>query len=64
MSFGDKVWDAFTVLVQMRDTMSTLTESMKRQRERTDNLTERMVRVETTLDLLMKAQQTKRINRE
>ena len=55
MGLGDRVWDAFTTMVQMRDRIALLTETVKKQQSKLEDLTERTIRLETTIDLLKQA---------
>lgn len=64
MSLAEKVWEAFTTVIQMRDKIATLTEAIKSQQAKIESLTERTVKLETTLDLLMKASRQSRLPKD
>lgn len=64
MSLAEKVWEAFTTVIQMRDKIATLTEAVKGQQAKIESLTERTVRLETTLDLSMKASRQSRLPKD
>jgi hypothetical protein len=51
MGLADRVWDAFATVVQIRDRIAFLTEAVKRQQLKIEDLTERTIRLETTIDL-------------
>jgi hypothetical protein len=55
MGLADRVWDAFATVVQMRDRIALLTEAVKKQQLKIEDLTERTIRLETTIDLLKQA---------
>jgi len=55
MGMGDRVWDAFTTVIQMRDRIASLTEAVKTQQVKLEELTERTIRLETTIELLKQA---------
>lgn len=52
MSLGERVWDTLTVVLQMKDKIATLTDAVKSQQGKLEELTGRMIRVETVLALL------------
>lgn len=55
MGLGDRVWDAFTTVIQIRDKIALLTEAVKKQQSKLEELTERTIRLETTIELLKQA---------
>jgi hypothetical protein len=63
MGLGDRVWETFKTVIQMRDKIGALAEVTKSQQLRIENLTERVIRLETTLDLLMKTARPRQIDR-
>jgi hypothetical protein len=62
MGVTDKVWDALTTVFKMNDKVMSLAGTVKDQQQKIENLTERVIRLETTIDLLMRAGETKRLN--
>ena len=64
MGLTDRVWNAFTMVIQMRDKIAALTETVRAQQAKLENLTERMVKLETTVDLMMRTGEKRRGVRE
>jgi hypothetical protein len=62
MGVTKRVWGALTSMIKLEDKVVRQGEVTKAQQARIENLTERMIRIETTLDLLMRASERKRIN--
>ena len=58
----ERVWGALTSMIKLEDKVVRQGEVIKAQQARIENLTERMIRIETTLELLMRASERKRIN--
>lgn len=55
MGVTDKVWDALTTVIKMNDKVVSLAGTVKEQQAKIEGLTERVIRLEATLDLLMRA---------
>ena len=62
MGVTERVWGALTSMIKLEDKIVRQGEVIKAQQARIENLTERMIRMETTLELLMRASERKRIN--
>jgi len=62
MGVTERVWGALTSMIKLEDRVVRQGEVIKAQQAKIENLTERMIRVETTLELLMRASERKRIN--
>jgi hypothetical protein len=62
MGVTERVWGALTSMIKLEDKVVRQGEVIKAQQARIENLTERMIRMETTLELLMRASERKRIN--
>jgi hypothetical protein len=62
MGVTERVWGALTSMIKLEDRVVRQGEVIKAQQARIENLTERMIRMETTLELLMRASERKRIN--
>ena len=62
MGVTERVWGALTSMIKLEDKVVRQGEVIKAQQAKIENLTERMIRMETTIDLLMRAGQRKRIN--
>jgi uncharacterized coiled-coil protein SlyX len=62
MGVTERVWGALTAMIKLEDKVVRQGEVIKAQQAKIENLTERMIRMETTLELLMRASERKRIN--
>jgi uncharacterized coiled-coil protein SlyX len=62
MGVTERVWGALTSMIKLEDKVVRQGEVIKAQQAKIENLTERMIRMETTLELLMRASERKRIN--
>ena len=62
MGVTERVWGALTSMIKLEDKVVRQGEVIKAQQAKIENLTERMIRIETTLELLMRASERKRIN--
>jgi uncharacterized coiled-coil protein SlyX len=58
----ERVWGALTSMIKLEDKVVRQREVIKAQQAKIENLTERMIRMETTLELLLRASERKRIN--
>ena len=61
MGITDRVWAALTSMIKLEDKVVRQSEAIKTQQIKIEHLTERVIRVEKTLDLLMRAQDIKRL---
>jgi hypothetical protein len=57
----ERVWGALTAMIRLEDKVVRQGEVIQAQQTRIENLTERMIRLETTIDLLMRASEYKRL---
>lgn len=55
MGVTERVWGALTSMIKLEDKVVRQGEVIKAQQAKIENLTERMIRMETTLELLMRA---------
>jgi hypothetical protein len=62
MGVTERVWGALTSMIKLEDKVVRQGEVIKAQQAKIENLTERMIRMETTLELLMRGSERKRIN--
>ena len=62
MGVTERVWGALTSMIKLEDRVVRQGEVIKTQQAKIENLTERMIRMETTIELLMRASERKRIN--
>jgi hypothetical protein len=61
MSITDKVWDALTSMIKLEEKVKSQSEAMKAQQLKIENLTERVIRLESHLKLFMRAAEVKRL---
>ena len=61
MGVTDRVWGALTSMIKLEDTVVRQSEIIKTQQDKIENLTERVIKLETTLELLMRASEFKRL---
>ena len=62
MGVTERVWGALTSMIKLEDKVVRQGEVIKAQQAKIENLTARMIRMETTIELLMRASERKRIN--
>jgi uncharacterized coiled-coil protein SlyX len=62
MGVTERVWGALTSMIKLEDKVVRQGEVIKAQQAKIENLTERMIRMETTLELLMRASERKRVS--
>ena len=53
MAITDKMWDALTTVIKMNDKVEGLAGTAKSQQEKIENLTERVIRLETALEIAL-----------
>ena len=53
MGITDKMWDAITTVIKMNDKVERMAGTMKSQQERIEKLTERVIRLETALEIAL-----------
>lgn len=61
MGVTERVWAALTAMIKLEDKVTRQSEAIKAQQAKIESLTERMIRLEATLELLMRGGDTKRI---
>jgi archaellum component FlaC len=61
MGVSDKIWDALATVIKMNDKIVSLSKTIENQQAKIENLTERVIRLETTIELLMRATEQKRL---
>ena len=52
MSVTDKVWGALTSVIKLEDKVTRQSEALKSQQQKMEDLTARVIRLETQLELL------------
>ena len=53
MSITDKMWDAITTVIKMNDKVERMAGTINAQQEKIENLTERVIRLETALEIAL-----------
>lgn len=53
MSLSEKLWDTLTTVIKMNDKVERMADTVKHQQERIEDLTMRVVRLETALEIAM-----------
>ena len=61
MGVTDRVWGALTSMIKLEDQVIRQSEVIKTQQDKIENLTERVIKLETTLELLMRASEYKKL---
>ena len=51
MGITERVWDALTTVLRMNDKVERMSATLKTQQDKIENLTERLIRLETALEL-------------
>ena len=53
MGVTEKMWDAITTVIKMNDKVERLAGAVKIQQDKIENLTERVIRLETALEIAL-----------
>ena len=61
MGVTDKIWGALTSIIKLEDKVNRQSDAMKTQQSKIEDLTGRVIRLETQLDMLMQAASIKRL---
>ncbi len=64
MSYTEKIWNAFSSMIKLEDKVSRQGDNIRKQQDKIENLTERVIRLETQLDMLMGAAVVKKLSRK
>jgi hypothetical protein len=59
MGISEKVWDVLTTVIKMDDKVERMADTIKDQQIRIEDLTMRVVRLETALEIALASQQSK-----
>lgn len=51
MAIGDKLWDALTTVIRMNDKIERMAGQMQTQQQKIEDLTGRVIRLETALEI-------------
>lgn len=54
MGVTDKVWDALTTVIKMNDKVVSLAGTVKDQQKKIEVLTERLIKLEATIEVLLR----------
>lgn len=61
MGVTERVWGALTSMIKLEDKVVRQGEVIKAQQTKIEHLTERMIKMETTIELLMRASEYRRL---
>ena len=61
MGVTAKIWGALTSIIKLEDKVNRQSDAMKTQQTKIEDLTGRVIRLETQLDMLMQAASIKRL---
>jgi cell division protein FtsB len=61
---GDKLWDALTTVIKMNDRIVAQSEQMKAMQAKIEDLTARVIRLETALEIALAPQRRKSMDRK
>jgi len=64
MALSDRIWDALTTVIKMNDKIERLAELAKAQQTKIEDLTARVIRLETALEIALAAQGRRGIERK
>ena len=63
MGVSDKLWDALTTVIKMNDRVAAMSAQMQAQQQKIEDLTGRVIRLETALEIALIAQGVKRVEK-
>ena len=61
MGVTERVWGALTSMIKLEDKVVRQGDVIKEQQTKIENMTERLIKLETTIELLIRASEQKRI---
>jgi len=61
---GDKLWDALTTVIKMNDRIVSQSEQMKAMQAKIEDLTARVIRLETALEIALATQSRRSLDRK
>ncbi|MCA1978811.1 MAG: hypothetical protein LDL19_06185 [Thiobacillus sp.] len=61
MGVTERVWGALTAMIKLEDKVDRQAEAMKQQQQKIEDLTARVIRLETQLEMLTSAALVKRL---
>ncbi|HZG20168.1 MAG TPA: hypothetical protein VE092_09150 [Herbaspirillum sp.] len=57
-----RLWAALTAIIKLEDKVTRQSEAIRQQQARIENLTERMIRLEALLEVVIRSSEFKRLN--
>ncbi|MDR6586600.1 hypothetical protein HBH1_03837 [Herbaspirillum sp. BH-1] len=57
-----RLWTALTAIIKLEDKVTRQSEAIRQQQAKIENLTERMIRLETLLEVVIRSSEFKRLN--
>ena len=63
MGVSDKLWDALTTVIKMNDRIVSMSMQMQVQQQKIEDLTGRVIRLETALEIALASKGARRIPR-
>jgi len=64
MGVTDKVWSALTAMIKLEDRVARQADALRTQQAKIEQLTERMIRIETQIEMFTTAATVKRLRNE
>ncbi|MBK8815092.1 MAG: hypothetical protein IPN42_06095 [Methylococcaceae bacterium] len=64
MGISEKVWDVLTTVIKMDDKVERMADTIKGQQMRIEDLTMRVVRLETALEIALASKNSKTISKK
>lgn len=61
MGVTDRVWGALTSMIKLEEKVTRQSEVIKTQQGKIENLTERVIKLETTIELVLRASEAKKL---
>ena len=63
MGVSDKLWDALTTVIKMNDRVVAMSAQMQAQQQKIEDLTGRVIRLETALEIALAARGVRRVEK-
>ena len=63
MSVSDKLWEALTTVIKMNDRIVTMSGLMQAQQQKIEDLTARVIRLETAFEIVLATQGIRQIEK-
>jgi uncharacterized coiled-coil protein SlyX len=57
-----RLWAALTAIIKLEDKVTRQSEAIRRQQAKIENLAERVIRLETLLEMVIRSSEFKRLN--